>query len=252
MTKFSKTAFGAGLVFMALAQPALAKDKDKAAAAPAPAPAAAATATTGAVVPGLAVADINGAMAGSNAFTVAQQQRQVTYKATYDQAQAKGKALEAQLKPLIDKFNADRAGGKVPTATLQQQAQAIQTIQENGKQDIQRILYPAALSEAYVQEQIEDKIDQAVKNAMNKRGITLLLAPQAVMAIQASAYDLNPAIIAELNTLLPSATLVPPAGWEPRQIREARAAQAAQQGATAPSAPAPRPATPAGPQPDSR
>ncbi|MBS0475506.1 MAG: OmpH family outer membrane protein [Proteobacteria bacterium] len=241
-----KPFLGAGLVLALAAQPALAKDKPAPAATPAPV---AAPASTGTVVPGIGVADINGAMAGSNAFTVAQQQRAVTYKSTYDAAQTKAKALEAQLKPLIDKFNADRQGGKVPTATLQQQAQAIQAIQAGGKQEIERLLMPASLSEAYVQEQIEDKIDQAVKNAMNKRGVTLLLAPQAVMAIQASAYDLNPAIVAELNTLLPTATLVPPAGWEPRQVREARAQQAQQQGGTAP---APRPATPAGPQPDSR
>jgi Skp family chaperone for outer membrane proteins len=250
MNTLLKPIFGAGIVIALAAQPVLAKDKDKAPP-PAPVAAPAPAAATGAVVQGIGVADLNGAMAGSNAFTVAQQQRQVTYKATYDAAQTKGKALEAQLKPLIDKFNADRQGGKVPNATLQQQAQAIQTIQEQGKQEIQRILMPVGMSEAYVQEQIEDKLDQAVKNAMNKRGVTLLLAPQAVMAIQASAYDLNPAIVGELNTLLPSATLVPPAGWEPRQIREARAQQAAQQGASA-GAPAPRPATPAGPQPDSR
>lgn len=250
MNTLLKPIFGAGIVIALAAQPVLAKDKDKAPP-PAPVAAPAPAAATGAVVQGIGVADLNGAMAGSNAFTVAQQQRQVTYKATYDAAQTKGKALEAQLKPLIDKFNADRQGGKVPNATLQQQAQAIQTIQEQGKQEIQRILMPVGMSEAYVQEQIEDKLDQAVKNAMNKRGVTLLLAPQAVMAIQASAYDLNPAIVGELNTLLPSATLVPPAGWEPRQIREARAQQAAQQGAAA-GAPAPRPATPAGPQPDSR
>jgi hypothetical protein len=48
-------------------------------------------------------------------------------------------------------------------------------------------------------------------------------------------YNLNQDIVNELNTLIPSATLVPPQGWEPREVREARAQQAAQgqQGAAA-------------------
>ncbi len=112
------------------------------------------------------------------------------------------------------------------------------------------------MSEAYVNEQITDKLDQAVQGAMGKKGITILLQPDTVIA-RANAYELTPAIIAELNILLPSANLVPPQGWVPRQVREQQAAQQQQQGrpAAAPAAgtpataPAPRPA---GPTPDGR
>ncbi len=100
------------------------------------------------------------------------------------------------------------------------------------------------------------ELDQAVRNAMTKRKISLVLNPQVVMAAQ-NGYDLTPAIIAELNLLIPTAQLVPPQGWEPRQIREARAQQAAQAGGAPAPAPAagaapvaPRPA--AGPQPEGR
>ena len=111
------------------------------------------------------------------------------------------------------------------------------------------MLQPVALSEAYVQEQIEDKLDQAVKNAMKKKGVTLLLNPQAIVAVNDNAYNLNQDVLNELNALLPSANLVPPQGWEPRQVREQRAAQAAAQGGQAPAA---APAAPAGPQVDGR
>jgi Skp family chaperone for outer membrane proteins len=208
-------------------------------------PALAQTAATGPVVPGLAVADLEGAIASTNAFKTGQQQRQVTYKPQIDQANARGTAIQAQLNPLIDKFNKDRQAN-VPAATLQQEAAQIDQIQKAGQQEIQRIVQPAAYSEAYVQEQIEEKLDQAVKNAMAAKKISLLLSPQVVLAMNNNAYNLTSDVISQLNTLIPSAQLVPPAGWEPRQIREARAQQAAQQGGAA------APAQPAGPQPQGR
>jgi Skp family chaperone for outer membrane proteins len=249
MTHFTKPLLGLAVVLALGAQPALAQKKDK----NSPAPTAA-----NAAVSGIAVANLDAAIVNSDAFRVASQQRQTTYKASYDQADTRAKQLEAQLKPMADKFQADRAANK-PEAALVPQYQAIQQLQERGKQEIQQILLPVALSEAYVNEQIGDKLDQAVQAAMTKKGVTLVLQPQAVLA-RANSYELTPAIITELNTLVPTAQLVPPQGWLPREMREQRAAaqgqpaaSAAQPGAAAPAtAPAPRPATPAGPQPDGR
>ncbi len=258
MTKFSKPALVASLLIAAAtAQPALAaKDKKKGDEAPAAAAAAGPVA-----VQGIAVASLDAAIANSDAFRVAEQQRPVTYKPNFDGANARGKALEAQLKPLVDKFEADRKAPKPNVPALQAQAKVLQDLQERGKQEIQQQLMPVALSEAYVAEQIEAKLDQAVQQAMTKAKVSLLLQPNAVIARSVS-YDLTDEIVAELNVLIPSAQLVPPTGWEPRQVREARAQQAAQaaaaQGAAAPAAapaagtPAPRPATPAGPQPEGR
>jgi len=219
-----KTAIVAGLLLGATAQPAFAQ--------------AAAPATT--IIQGIAVANLEAVVANSNAFRTAQQQRPVTYKAQLDAAEARRKAIAGQIQPMIDKFNKDRAAN-VPQATLAQQAQAIQGIQESGQQELQRMLEPVALSEAYVQEQLEDKLDQAVKAAMTKKKISLLLNPQAILAVNNNAYNLNQDILNEINTLVPAAQLVPPQGWEPRQVREARAAQAAQQGqASAPAGQAPQ------------
>ncbi len=232
------------------ANPAFAEKKDK----NAPAAAPAAPAATSNVVQGIAVANLQAAIANTDAFRVAQQQRPVTYKPQIDQAQARGNALEAQIKPMIDRFNAARQGTMTPAlqTQLQTQARAIQELQEKGKQEIQQILLPAALSEAFVNEQIEDKLDQAVQSAMNKNRVSLLLQPGAVIA-RANAYDLTDEIVTELNALLPTAQLVPPQGWEPREVREARAQQAAQQAGNRPAAAAPAaPAAPAGPQPEGR
>lgn len=234
MTIKTKTvALAAGLVIAAVsAQPALAAKPAAAAAAPA--------SGGGTIVQGLGVASFDAVIANSNAYKAAETQRQTTYKAQLDQAQARQTALNAQIKPMVDKFNADRQGGKVSQAALEQQAGAIQQLQESGKAELQRMLQPVGLSQAYVQEQIEDKLNGAVKTAMAARGVSILLSPDAILAVNGGAYNLNQDILNALNAALPSAQIVPPAGWEPRQIREQRAQQAAAQG-QAPAAGTPAP-----------
>lgn len=185
--------------------------------------------STGTVIPGLAIANLDAVIANSNAFKTAESQRATTYKAQLTQAETRRNQLQAQIKPMVDKFEADRKGGKVAQATLAQEANAIQQLQASGQQELQTILQPVAMSRAYVSEQIEDKIDDAIKSAMAKKKVSLLIGPDAVLAVNDNAYNLNQDILNELNTILPSAQLVPPAGWEPRQVREAKAAQ--QQGA---------------------
>ncbi|MBC2664865.1 OmpH family outer membrane protein [Novosphingobium flavum] len=225
MTKsLVSAALGAALV-LGMATPALAQQRP-----------AAAAAATGTVVNGIAWANIEAAEAGTNAFKTAESQRPVTYKAQYDQAEARSQALNAQIKPLVDKFNADRAAAAPNQASLQQQAQAIQQIQQGGQAELQRILQPVAYSQAYVAEQIEGKLQQAVDAAMTKRGVTLLLKPESLLQVSGQAYNLTPEVTAQLNTLIPTAQLVPPAGWEPREVREAKAQQAAQAGQAAPAA----------------
>jgi Skp family chaperone for outer membrane proteins len=192
--------------------------------------------TAGTIVQGIGVASFDAVIANSNAYKTAEQQRQTTYKAQFDQAKARSAAIQAQLNPLIEKFNADQQAAKPNQAALQQQAQQIRQMQENGQREIQQILAPVAMSQAYVNEQIEDKLDAAVKAAMAKKKVSLLLSPEAILAVNGGAYNLNQDILNELNTALPSAQLVPPSGWEPRQVREARAQQQAAQGAAAPAA----------------
>lgn len=211
------TLAAAGLIAAALPAAALAA---KPAAAPAEAAAPAAN--------GIAVASLEWVVGNSAAFKTAQAQRPVTYKPQIDQAEARRAAITAQLQPLVDKFRKDQAAN-VPQAQLEQQAQAIRAIQESGNQELQRIMAPVSLSEAYVQEQINEKLATAIQTAMQKAGVGLLLNPQATLAVQ-KTFSLEQPILNELNAALPTAQLVPPAGWEPKEVREQKAAQAAQQG----------------------
>ena len=200
------------LVGTAVAQPAMAQ------------------AVSGTLIQGLAIANLDAVIVNSSAFKTAEQQRAVTYKPQIDRAEARRNQLEAQLKPLAEKFEKDRTAASPNQQALAQQAATIQQIQQQGQQELQNLIAPVAMSRAYVTEQIQEKIDQAIKNAMAKKKISLLIGPDAVLAVNNNAYNLNQDILNELNTLLPSAQLVPPAGWEPREMREARAQQAAAAG----------------------
>ncbi|MGQ4828360.1 hypothetical protein, partial [Enterococcus faecalis] len=82
-----------------------------------------------------------------------------------------------------------------------------------------------------------DKLEAATQAAMTKRKITLVLDAQSVVKAD-QAYNLNQDILDQLNLIVPSVGVQPPAGWLPRQQREqqaqeqaAQAAQAAQAGA---------------------
>jgi Skp family chaperone for outer membrane proteins len=216
----------AGSANVAVAAPAKA-----AAAAPA-----AAGAPARAGVNGIAFAYLDAIIQGSAAFRAAEAARTTTYKAQFAQAEARRTQLVAQINPMIEKFNKDQAAPGANQASLQQEGQQIQQLQESGQQELQKILEPVSLSRAYVAEQIQDKLDAAIQAAMQKNGVTLLLDPRAKLAAS-NAYDLSRAILAEVDAAIPSAQLVPPAGWLPREVRE----QQAQQQAAAAAAPAGKP-----------
>ncbi|MXP13818.1 OmpH family outer membrane protein [Altererythrobacter confluentis] len=195
------------------------------------------------IAQGVGVVSLPAVVANSNAFKVAEQQRPVTYKAQMDQANARRDQLTAQLGPLYDKFRTDQQANVAQTA-LQQQAAQIQQIEQAGQRELNQIIQPLAMSRAYVQEQIEDLLDDAVQAAAKKKNVSLILDPSSGVVVYADAkYNITQDVVNELNRLLPSAQLVPPQGWLPREARqqqEAAAAQGAAQGAAPAAAPQPQ------------
>ena len=193
------------------------------------------------MVRGIAVANPTAIVALSNAYKVAEQQRPVTYKPQIDQANARKTAIENQLRPLATKLQTDAQAANPNQSSLQQQYAQIQQLEQSGQNEINTILQPIALSRAYVVEQIGDKLEQATRQAMARQKVDMLLDSGAVINAP-ETYNLNQAILNELNTILPSAQLVPPAGWLPRAQREAQAQQAAAQGQQPAAQPAQQPA----------
>lgn len=198
------------------------------------APLAVAPASAQVVAKGIAVVNINAVVANSKAFKTAEEQRPQTYKAQYDAANAKKDQVEAQLKPLYEKIQKDSQAANANQAALQQQATTIQQIQEAGKREIQKIMQPVALSQAYVEEQINDKLADALEAAAKKANVTMVMSPDNVLYAD-DAYNLNQAVLDQLDAALPYAQLTPPQGWLPRQLREQQAAQQGGQPAGAPA-----------------
>ncbi|MEO0032211.1 MAG: hypothetical protein RIS94_1969 [Pseudomonadota bacterium] len=212
------------------------------------APHAMAQATPGGIVaPGVAVANRPAIVGASAAYKLAMQQIPVTYKAQIDQANTRKAQITAQLKPMYDKLEADSKAPKADRGALQAQYAQIQQIEQSGEREIQQLVEPINLAQQYVLEQIGDKLDDATQAAMTKKKVTLVLDAQGVLKAD-QAYNLNQDVLDALNTILPSAQIVPPAGWLPRAQREQQAQAAAQQGA----APAAAPAANAKKQPDGR
>lgn len=190
-------------------------------------------------VPGLGVADLQDAVRRSNAFTTATTQIQTTYKAQIDQANARRTALQAELTPLVTAFQTAQRAPNANQAALQTQYQTIQQREQAAQTELNRILAPVQLAQAYVTEQVASRLEGAVDRVMTKRRLSVILPPDATVKSLPAAQVTND-IIAELNTAVPSVQITPPAGWQPGR-----------QGAAA--APAPAAATPARPtQPQGR
>ncbi len=185
-------------------------------------------------VNGVAVADPQGAIENSKAWTAARTQISTTYKAQIDQANTRRQALSTELQPLVNAFNTARAQPNANQTALQSQAQAIQTREQAANQELQRLTQPAQRAQAYAIEQIQAKLGDAVNNAVRAKNVSLLVSPNAVLFMQPTA-DITPAVTAELDRLVPNVSTTPPANWQPGQQ-----GQQAQAPANAPVAPAKR------------
>ena len=179
---------------------------------------------------GVGVADMQRAVNESSAATTARTQMQTTYKATIDSLNARRTALETELKQKNDALQtALRAAGGKPTPALQTQYDALQKRGQEAQAELQRIGQPLALANAYVEQQIGAKLSDALKSAMTKRNVDLVLQPEATVSYQPTV-DITSAVTAELNTLVPTVGIVPPAGWNPQQAAQGAPAAAPQGG----------------------
>ena len=191
----------------------------------------------------VAVADLRVAAAKSNAFTVASQQIQTTYKAQIDQQETRGQTLQAELNVLVAKYNEEAKKTPQNQAALQAAAKAVQDKRQSAQTELQRISAPVDLAVAYVEDQISVRMNEAIKAAMTAKKIDLLLNPDAVLARE-NNVDITDAVVTELNRILPNVSIAVPAGYQPGQLVQQRNQQLmdqarAAQGATPAAAPAP-------------
>jgi Skp family chaperone for outer membrane proteins len=189
------------------------------AAAPAAAPAAEAPAAS------IAVLDIDGAVLQSAAYKAAVGQIQTSYKTQIAAVQARQAALQAELKPLATEIEGLQRTPTTPRATLEAKAGAYQQKVQGAQAELQRMAAPYERAAAFAREQVGDKLEPAVKGAMTARKVNIVLKPEAISAVQ-GGFDLTPDVITQLNALVPSVSIAPPANWQPGQPRADAAAPA--------------------------
>lgn len=172
----------------------------------------------------VAVADLNGAVEQSAAMQAAATQIRTTYKTQMDAFNARQQALQTQLTPLAQELQTLQGNPSTPQATLQAKAQAFQQRRDAAQKELAGLSAPFQRPFAYAQEQVADKLDAAVKAAMTAKNVTILVKPDAVMAVS-PAGDLTPDIIAQLNNSVKTVSTTPPAGWQPGQQQAAAPAR---------------------------
>ncbi|HEU4967741.1 OmpH family outer membrane protein [Sphingomonas sp.] len=183
-------------------------------------------------VSSLGVANLDAAVQRSTAWTTALSQMQTTYKATIDQLNSREAAIRTELQPLVTKLQTDAKAANPNQQALQQQYATLQQRQNAAQQELAKIGQPVARARAYVEEQIAAKLDDALRAAMTRKNVSLVVRPEAALSYQPAA-DITADVTTELNRLVPSVSITPPANWQPGGQQAAApatpAAQPAQQ-----------------------
>ncbi len=191
--------------------------------------------------PVVGIANLEEAVAKSNAWVLAANQIRITYAPQITAFEARKRGIEAELQPLAAAIQAAQAAPSPNTAAINGQIQQFQGRQQAAQGELQRLYAPIGRAEAFAQEQILTKLDSALKAAMTKRRVGIVLQPQATVSYAPTA-DITNDIVAELNTSVPQVSIAVPANWQPGGGGAAPAAGAA-------PAPAGRPAPAVAPRP---
>jgi Skp family chaperone for outer membrane proteins len=207
-------------------------------------------------VAGIATADTAVAITRSKALGNAYQQIGTQYAAVAQQLQAKRVEIN-NLNAQLD-TNKDKELTQAELDVAIKAKNPLLTQRDAKQKEINTLQEPVFLAQLYAVEQIALKYDAAQQAVIAAKKINVILAPDAFVWAP-EAVDVTAAITAELDKVVPSVPITPPAGWRPsRQIgalyqQIQQLINAASQQAQAAAAQA-RPAAPASPaaQPESR
>lgn len=191
--------------------------------------------------PVVVVADIDAAVQQSAAFTTAVTQIQTTYAPQIQNLNTRRQALQGELQTLFQAAQTAQAATPPNEQNVQNAIRAFQTAQQAAEREIATLNAPIELAVAYVQEQITLRMNEAVTAARTARRADIVLTRGAAIQVADSA-NITPAIVAELNRLVPNVQIVPPQGYEPGSLMRAQQQQAAA-AATGTPAPAAAPET---------
>jgi Skp family chaperone for outer membrane proteins len=170
--------------------------------------------TAAAQVNGIGTVDLPSAVAGSQAFQTAYQQIATQYQAqrtTIEQRQQ-------QRQQLIQTFDTNGDGQLDETEAAATQDPNNTTVRQINAidQEVATLQQPINLARLYAMTQVAQQYSAAVQQVISDRNIQFLLQPDA-LAYAPDGANVTPYVIAELNSRVPSVTVVPPADFQPSE-----------------------------------
>ena len=175
---------------------------------------------------GVGSANLEAAVGNAAALKTAETQIQTQYKAQIDAFNARRTAISTEMEPMAREIQTLQGNSATPPATLQSKITAYRTREATAQRELAPLAAPFQRPLSYAQEQVTSKLDAAIRAAMVAKRIGVIINPQAVVAIQPAA-DLTADVTTQLNALVKTVSVTPPAGWQPGQQQGAAAAPAA-------------------------
>ena len=103
----------------------------------------------------------------------------------------------------------DALKGKEPDAALQARVKAFQTKAQSSEQELAGQQSQIQRNQAYIQKQIQDKLNPIYQQVMTRRGANILMEVGATLAT-ATSVDVTNDVLGALNTALPSISTTAP------------------------------------------
>ena len=175
----------------------------------------------------VAFADLDDAVGKTNAAAAAIGEIKIAYATQIATENARAQVLETEINTLGTAIQTLQKTPAANQTAIQTQFAAYQAKQQSAKAELQKLALPYARAKAFADEQIVAKLEAAVKSAMRKKNVSIVLQPQSAVYFLPTA-DITSDVVAELNLLVPKVSIKVPDTWQPGQAQAAaRSAPAA-------------------------
>ena len=155
----------------------------------------------------VAVVDLDRVTSECNACKTAQAALRSQVQAYQSREQALAAPLETEQKSIQSAIDALK--GKEPDAALKNRVQAFQNKQQQAAQELSTQQRQIQANQAYIQKQIQDKLNPIYQQVMTRRGANLLVEVGTTLAT-AQNVDVTNDVLAALNAALPTLVTTAP------------------------------------------